>query len=354
MATTTQDFTRTVPQVGRTKMFNEAQEAPQVVARQLRANDSAITDISSRLRALAPRAVVTLARGSSDNAATFAKYLIETKLGILTSSAAPSISSIYSAKTEVKDTLVLAISQSGRSPDLTTALDIAKRAGAFTIALVNVVESPLAELADVVLPLHAGPERSVAATKSCIASMTAVVHLVATWSSDQTLREELMRLPAILEQAWSLDWSAATTRLQSARDLFVVARGIGFGAAQEVALKLKETCALHAEAFSAAEVRHGPMALANKGFPALVLSQDDETRSGINDTVNAFAAHGVDVLLAGFENPHAVNLPSLTANPALQPILFLQSFYRMAEALSRARGLDPDNPPFLNKVTETL
>jgi glucosamine--fructose-6-phosphate aminotransferase (isomerizing) len=335
-------------------MFNEAQEAPEVVERQLRVNDDAVTKIASRLRALAPRAVVTVARGSSDNAATFAKYLIETKLGILTSSAAPSVSSIYSAKTELKDTLVLAISQSGRSPDLTAALDIAKRAGAFTLALVNIVESPLAELADVILPLHAGPERSVAATKSCIASMTAIAQLVATWSGDQLLREALVRLPAKLEQAWSLDWSAATTRLQSARDLFVVARGIGFGAAQEAALKLKEICALHAEAFSAAEVRHGPMALANKGFPVLVLSQNDETRPGIKDTVDAFAAHGVDVLLAGFENPRAVNLPSLAAHPALQPILFLQSFYRMAEGLSRARSLDPDNPPYLNKVTETL
>jgi glucosamine--fructose-6-phosphate aminotransferase (isomerizing) len=347
-----QDIALDAPQ--RTKMFTEAQEAPQVVADQLKENDDVIKEVSAHLRALAPRAVVTLARGSSDNAATFAKYLIETKLGILTSSAAPSISSIYSARTELKNTLVIAISQSGRSPDLTAALDVAKRAGAFTLALVNAGESPLAELADIVLPLHAGPERSVAATKSCIASMTAIAQLVATWSGDCVLREELVRLPPKLEQAWQLDWSAATTRLREARDLFVVARGIGFGAAQEAALKLKETCALHAEAFSAAEVQHGPMALANKGFPVLVFSQNDETRPGIRDTVDAFAAQGVDVLLAGFENPQAVNLSSLAANPALEPILFLQSFYRMAESLSRLRGLNPDQPPHLNKVTETL
>ncbi|MDE2135663.1 MAG: SIS domain-containing protein [Alphaproteobacteria bacterium] len=335
-------------------MFSEAQVAPQVVERQLQANEDAIRDIASRLRAKAPRAVVTVARGSSDNAATYAKYLVETKVGILTSSAAPSVSSIYSAKPDLKDTLVVAISQSGRSPDLMTAIDIARHAGAFTLALVNAVESPLAQLADVVLPLHAGSEYSVAATKSCIAAMTAIAHLVATWSGDRMLREALERLPAQMKDAWSLDWSAATARLQAARDLYVIARGIGFGAAQEAALKFKETCALHAEAFSAAEVRHGPMALANKGFPVLVLSQDDETRPGIKDTINAFAAHGADVLLAGFEDSRALNLSSLAANPALQPILFLQSFYRMAEALSRARGLDPDNPPYLNKVTETF
>ena len=354
MVATSHDFAVNTLQNGQTKMFTEAQEAPLVVADQLQKNEDVIADVSVRLRALAPRAVVTLARGSSDNAATFAKYLIETKLGILTSSAAPSISSIYSARTELKNTLVIAISQSGRSPDLIAALDVAKRAGAFTVVLVNAGQSPLAELADVVLPLHAGPERSVAATKSCIASMTGIAQLVATWSGDQTLRDELVLLPSKLEHAWELDWSAATTRLREARDLFVVARGIGFGAAQEAALKLKETCALHAEAFSAAEVQHGPMALANKGFPVLVFSQNDETRPGITNTVEAFAAQGVDVLLAGFENRHAVTLPSLVAHPALEPILFLQSFYRMAESLSRARGLNPDQPPHLNKVTETL
>ena len=206
-----------VPQ--RTKMFSEAQEAPQVVADQLHKNSDVINEVCTQLLALAPRAVVTLARGSSDNAATFAKYLIETKLGILTSSAAPSISSIYSARTELKNTLVIAISQSGRSPDLTAALDVAKRAGAFILVLVNAAETPLAQFADVVLPLHAGAERSVAATKSCIASMTAIAQLVATWSGDHVLREELVRLPPKLEQAWRLDWSAGDNE---------IVRGTGF------------------------------------------------------------------------------------------------------------------------------
>ena len=348
------DIAQALPQAEQTKMFREAQEAPAVVERQLRANEEIMAEIAGRLRSLTPRAVVTVARGSSDNAATFAKYLVETKLGILTSSAAPSVSSVYSAKTQLKDTLVLAISQSGRSPDLTVALDIAKRAGAFTLALVNEVESPLAEIADVVLPLHAGPERSVAATKSCIATLTALAHLVAVWGGDHAMQIALAGLSSQLQEAWRLDWSAAVTRLQTARDLYVIARGIGFGVAQEAALKFKETCSLHAEAFSSAEVRHGPMALANKGFPALVLSQDDETRLSIRETVNALVAQGADVMLAGFEDPQAVNLPFVPAQHVLQPILFLQSFYRMVEALSRARNLDPDHPPHLNKVTETL
>ncbi len=337
-----------------TLMFREAQEGPEVIARQSAANASLIATVAAKLRALSPRAVVTLARGSSDNAATFAKYLIETKLGVLTSSAAPSVSSVYSAQGHLKGAVLIATSQSGKSPDIVTALEAAKKAGAFTIAFVNVIDSPLAKEADVAIPLHAGPEKSVAATKSYLATVAGIAQLVAAWAQDAALTAALTELPALLAQAWELDWSKAVEKLARARDLYVIGRGVGFGAAQEAALKLKETCGLHAEAFSAAEVRHGPMALAKDGFPALVLSQDDETRAGVKELVDALVASGADILLAGFDNPRALVLPTIAAHPALQPILFLQSFYRMAEQLSRARGMNPDNPPLLNKITETI
>lgn len=337
-----------------TLMFNEAAEAPTIVARQFLANRADITRIATRLRDLQPRAVVTLARGSSDNAATYAKYLIETRLGILTSSAAPSVSSVYSAKADLKNTVLIALSQSGKSPDIVTALEAAKRAGAYTIAFVNVTDSPLAQRADEVLPLQAGPERSVAATKSYLATVAGIAALVAAWSEDAALTDALAGLSALLSRAWELDWCAGAAKLAKARDLYVIGRGVGFGAAQEAALKLKETCRLHAEAFSAAEVRHGPMALAQNGFPALVLSQNDETRAGVMELVDALAGSGADILLTGFDDPRATNLGWLAAHPVLQPILFLQSFYRMAESLSRARGLNPDQPPHLNKVTETI
>ncbi len=337
-----------------TMMFQEAAETPTIVARQFEANDRTIAAVAARLKAHEPRAVVTLARGSSDNAATFAKYLIETKLSIITSSAAPSVSSVYSAQAHLKDTVLIATSQSGKSPDIVTALESAKKAGAFTIALVNVTDSPLATLADETIPLHAGPERSVAATKSYLATVAAIAKLVAVWSQDAALNDALAHLPELLAKAWEMDWSAATAKLVNGRDLYVIGRGVGFGGAQEAALKFKETCGRHAEAFSAAEVRHGPMALAQNGFPTLVLSQDDETRPGVRELVEALTVNRADVLLAGFEDPRATYLPSLAAHPVLQPMLFLESFYRMAEALSRARGLNPDNPPHLNKVTETI
>jgi len=338
----------------RSLMFREAAEGAAAVERQFRANHAAIAALAARLREQPPRAVVTLARGSSDNAATYAKYLIETKLGILTSSAAPSVSSVYGSKAEMKDTLLIATSQSGKSPDIVTALKAARRAGAFTVAFVNVLDSPLAAGADIAVPLHAGPEKSVAATKSYLATVAAIAALVAAWSRDDALADSLNGLPDLLAQAWELDWSAAAAKLAKVRDLYVIGRGVGFGGAQEAALKFKETCGLHAEAFSAAEVRHGPMALAQNGFPVFVLSQDDETRPGMEELVDALAANRADILLAGFEDARALNLPALKAHPALQPILLLQSFYRMAEQLSRSRGMNPDRPPHLNKVTETI
>jgi glucosamine--fructose-6-phosphate aminotransferase (isomerizing) len=297
---------------------------------------------------------VTAARGSSDHVATYAKYLIETKTGTITASAGLSTSSVYAPRSKFEDVLFLAISQSGRSPDLIAATAEAKKAGARTIALVNDATSPLAELADEVIPLCAGPERSVAATKSYLASTAAIAALVAAWCGDNAFDRALANLPEELAAAWSLDWSAGVARLRTANDMFVIGRGLGFGAAQEAALKFKETCALHAEAFSAAEVQHGPMALVKQGFPVLIFSQADATREGVVELVDKLSQAGAQLLLAGVDSPGACMLPVTASDPALEPILMIQSFYRMVNALSLARGLDPDSPSHLNKVTETV
>lgn len=337
-----------------TQMFMEAAQAPSLIAGQLEANRALMSQIGSVLRRRAPRAVVTGGRGSSDNAATFAKYLVETKTSTLTSSAAFSITSVYTAAPKLEGDVFLAISQSGQSPDLLATVAAAKDAGAFIVVLVNAEDAPLADLAHEVIPLRAGPELSVAATKTYLASVAAVTHLVASWSGNSALETALMGLPGLLEKAWALDWSGAVTQLKSARDLYVIGRGLGYGAAQEAALKFKETCGLHAEAFSSAEVQHGPMALVKDGFPVFVLSQNDETRPGIADLLTNFAAVRANVIVAGVSRPGACNLPVPDAHSVLQPILMLQSFYRMVNALSLARGLNPDAPPHLHKVTETV
>ncbi|MEI9887650.1 MAG: SIS domain-containing protein [Rhizomicrobium sp.] len=335
-------------------MFREASEAPDVVARQFNENRALFGKIGDRLRAGKPRAVVTGARGSSDNAATFAKYLIETRTGILTSSTGLSTSSVYAAQPKLDDVLFLAISQSGRSPDLLTTVASAKAGGAFVLAIVNDETSPLAALAHEVLPLHAGAETSIAATKTYLASVAAIAALVCAWTQDRELAEALQGLPKKMRQAWTCDWSAAVTGLKSSRDLYAIGRGVGFGAAQEAALKFKETTGLHAEAFSSAEVQHGPMALVKKGFPILMFSQRDETRPGLEELAAKVVGAGSELLVAGFAVPGAAVLPTVAAHPALEPILMMQSFYRMIDALSLARGFNPDRPPNLNKITETI
>lgn len=344
------------PAENATQMFREAAEAADVVARQYAANQNTLAQAVARIQDFNPRALVTMARGSSDHAATYAKYLAETQLGLLTSSAAPSISSVYHAQQRLEGTLYLAISQSGKSPDLLAGVATAKRAGALTLAMVNVEDSPLAEMADIVLPLQAGPETSVAATKSYIATLAAILDLVTALADTQELRYARDQLPAQLRSAWTNDWSPqAIATLGNARNLFVIGRGYGFAVAQEAALKFKETCGLHAEAFSAAEVKHGPMAIVNDGFPVLVFAQQDETREGTDQLIKEFAERGAKLLVAAENIEEDYALPVVShAHPATAPILAVQSFYRMANALSISRGFNPDTPPHLNKVTETL
>ena len=338
-----------------TRMFAEAAAAPAVVRAQLEANRAAMQALAHRLRSAPPRAVVTLGRGSSDHAATFARYLIETRLGIMTASTSPSVSSVYDAAPDMDHVLCLVISQSGKSPDLLAAAQSAAAGGALVVALVNDERSPLAALAQIVLPLKAGPELSVAATKSYIAALAAVTQLTAEWTRNAELQAALDGLPGLLEAAWALDWSAALPPLQAASSLYVLGRGIGYGIAQEAALKFKETCGLHAEAFSTAEVRHGPMALVGPGFPVLAFVQDDETRPGVETVAGACAAQGAAVMQAGGQpQPGVIALSAIGAHPALEPIAQAQSFYRLANRLALARGFDPDRPPHLHKITETM
>jgi glucosamine--fructose-6-phosphate aminotransferase (isomerizing) len=335
-------------------MFREAAAAPSAVRSQLVANHDAVEELGDVLRRFAPRAVVTCARGSSDHAATYARYLVETRTGLLASSAAPSVSSLYAAKADLESVLFIAISQSGASPDLLAAAQAARDAGALVVALVNAENSPLERVADHAVPLRAGTEASVAATKSYIASLAAIVQLVASWTRDGELELALADLPDQLASAWQLDWSAGIEPLRAASSLFVVARGIGLGIAQEAALKLKESCGLHAEAFSSAELRHGPVALVGRGFPVLALAQHDEALADVEAMAAELVGVGARVLLAGSHVPGALALPAVRAHPIIEPLLLIQSFYRFADSLAAARGRDPDRPPHLRKVTETV
>jgi glucosamine--fructose-6-phosphate aminotransferase (isomerizing) len=337
-------------------MAREAAEAPDVVARLVERNAGACRALGARLRSEPPRFVVTCARGSSDSAATYAKYLIELSLGTVVASVGPSISSVYRVKLRMRDALFLAISQSGRSPDLLALARAARADGALTVAIVNDAASPLAVACEIVLPLHAGPEASIAATKTYLASLAAVLQMVAEWSDNAALRDAVSRLPRALHAALATDWRQAAGLLASARDLYVIGRGVGYAAAQEVALKFKETCGLHAEAISAAELMHGPLALAGTDFPVLILGQDDEALVSLKAMAAELVAQGATVIAAGPGVGWAGSpLPVVGGlHPFVQPIADVQSFYALAEAISRARGYDPDRPSHLRKVTETV
>lgn len=338
------------------QMLREARESPAAVARMLAENADLAHRLGALLRRKAPYFAVTCARGSSDNAATFAKYLLEIRLGIVTASVGPSIRSVYAgAAPKVAHALFLAISQSGRSPDLLRLAEAARTGGAITLALVNDTTSPLAQACEHLVPLHAGPESSVAATKSWICSLAAILHIAAHWAEDAQLLEQLQRLPENLASAAEQDWHAAVDRLANAEHLYVAARGIGLALAQEVALKLKETCGIHAEALSAAELMHGPLALAGPDFPVLVFSQHDEAYQSVADLIAVLGERGVPVIEAGPPTAGGLTLPcDPTLNPLLMPIALAQSFYGLLEKVARARGRDPDAPPHLKKVTETL
>lgn len=338
-----------------TLMYAEAAEAASVAERQLSELKHDMHALGPRLREIDPPLVITCARGSSDHAATFAKYLIETRARTPVASFAPSTSSLYATPwRHLGGALFLAISQSGRSPDILISARAAKEAGALVVAIVNDADSPLAEVAEVTLPLLAGPERSVAATKSFIASLLVILGLVAAWTDEDDLNRAAADAPRVLRDAWDLDWSPAVAALTGASSLFVLGRGLSYGIAQEAALKLKETCGLHAEAYSAAEVKHGPMALVGAGFPVMMLVPSDEGRDAFAALADDFIGRQAQVIMAGSEQEGALSLPFLPGlHPVLAPIATIQSFYRFAVSLSLARGLDPDRPPHLRKVTET-
>jgi glucosamine--fructose-6-phosphate aminotransferase (isomerizing) len=336
-------------------METEAKEAALVAEHQLREYPPILADIGARLREIGPQFVMTCARGSSDHAATYAKHLIEIETATPTASHSPSVSSIFGIEWRALDrVLFLAISQSGQSPDLVLSARAAREAGALVVSIVNVASSPLAAESWATLPILADPEQSVAATKSYIGSLLAVAGLVAEWTHNEALHDALSSSSSALRRAWDLDWSEAVDALLDVRDVYVIGRGSTLGIALETALKFKETCGIHAEAVSAAEVRHGPMAIVTAGFPVLVLAPNDASRASVEAVAADLIARGAHVLAAGAQVEGAINLPTVPGlHPAIAPAACMMSVYRMIAALSVARGLDPDSPPYLRKVTET-
>jgi glucosamine--fructose-6-phosphate aminotransferase (isomerizing) len=324
------------------------------VADQLAHDEDRYAALGQALRTTPITTALTVARGSSDHAAGYCAYLIMARLGRVVASLPMSLVTLYKSPLTTRDTLTIAISQSGQSPDVVEPVRYFRAGGATTVALVNSLDSPLAEAAEWSLPLRAGPELSVAATKSFIASLVAGARLVAHWQNDQCLLGALQDLPAALARAAQAQWSQAVEVLAPARNIMVVGRGISFPIALESALKFKETSALQAEAFSGAEIKHGPMALIEDGYPLLIFATRGPAQSGLVHLAAEMRQRGARVLLAAPADVPERDLTLPTApTPDLDPIVAVQAFYVMAAQLAEARGLDPDQPRHLNKVTRT-
>jgi glucosamine--fructose-6-phosphate aminotransferase (isomerizing) len=335
-------------------MAVELREAPAAVRRQMDSLAGPLAELVARLAHRPPDVVVTCARGSSAHAATFAKHLIERHLGIPVAAAAPNITTIYRQPLRLRGQLLLAISQSGSSDDLVEATSAARTGGALTVAIVNDPSSALASASEFVLPIAAGPELSVAATKTFVASLAAVLRLTAQWVGDSKMLKASERLPDRLDEAAQLDWSEALGPLAKATSLVAIGRGPTLAVAREAALKLKETCALHAEAFSSAEFRHGPIALVSNAYPLLVFAPTDQAAFGFGDFVTDLRCKGASVLVAESGEKIPGRLPTLAPDQAeADAICLIQSFYAFLVGLAAQRGADIERPRHLQKVTRT-
>jgi glucosamine--fructose-6-phosphate aminotransferase (isomerizing) len=337
-----------------THMRREIEEIPEAAARLLDRSGPLLRDAGRAIAERDPHFLVTVARGSSDHAATFMKYAVELTAGLAVASIGPSIASVYGRKLRLAGSACLAISQSGKSPDIVAMAEAAREGGALTVALTNTAGSPLASACDHAIDILAGPERSVAATKTFVNSAIAGLALMAHATRDAALLKALENLPGDLRKAVGCDWMALAGALEGDRSLFVLGRGPALAIAAEAALKFKETCVMHAEAYSGAEVMHGPLALVEPGFPVLALAARDAAEASLAETADGLAARGAEVFVSSGLARAARILPHVaTGHPLTDALALIVPFYGFVEAFARHRGLDPDQPRNLRKVTET-
>jgi glucosamine--fructose-6-phosphate aminotransferase (isomerizing) len=333
-------------------MAAEIAEQPQVLARLLAEGAGPIDAAAQRVRQFAPRTVMFAARGTSDHAALYGSYLVQTKLGVASGLSSPSTTTVYGARPDLEGVLFVAVSQSGGSPDLVESVRVARECGALTVAVTNAPESPLARAAELAVDVCAGDELAVAATKSYTAELLAL-YLLIVGAAEALDRESLGALPgaasATLTTLGSADTAAATYRF--ADRIVVTARGYSYPTAREAALKLMETSYLSAHPFSGADLLHGPLAMIDASVPVIAVVTPGASGAAMAPVVERLRELGVAPLLVG----PSEGLPVATAGVAeeLWPILEILPLQQLAWRMALDRGFDPDRPRSLRKVTQT-
>jgi glucosamine--fructose-6-phosphate aminotransferase (isomerizing) len=344
-----------------TAMRDEIIEQPAVVAR-LTADLRPFEEAAREARAAGVRFALYAARGTSDNAAVYGKYLATILAGVPAGLATPSAATLYGARPDFRDCLVIGISQSGETPDVADYLAAARAGGAFTVAITNDAASPLAASAHHVLATGAGAELAVAATKTYTSQLAALAAFWAAWLGDRTLTAALAaEVPLAMEAALEVEDAvrALAARLSHAERLIVAGRGFNYATALETALKLEETCYLAAMPFSAADLRHGPIAMVEPRYPVLLFAPDGATLNGMVELRDELRRRGAEtwiILNAGAAAAAGDEGSLILSRPlpeALSPLAAVVPGQLLALHLSLARGLDPDRPRGLSKVTRT-
>jgi glucosamine--fructose-6-phosphate aminotransferase (isomerizing) len=352
----------TGPAPALSRMRQEIAEAPDAVER-VAGDTAALAEVAAAIRDARPGFAVIAGRGTSDHAAIYAQYLLETHVGIPSGLAKPSVTTVYDAHVALRGGLVLAISQSGQSPDIVAVIRAAREAGALTVAITNDIGSPLADAAAWRLDCHAGRELAVPATKTYVAELAVVAGLVAAIADSDDLARGLAALPDALRATIDLTdrWldgpgSATVEDLAATDRALVVSRGYNLATAFELALKLKETAGIFADAYSTADFAHGPRVLARHDVPIVAIRPDGAMGSLVDATLDGVAARGGRVTLIG--GPESAARVGALAMPAalpeaLTPLQYIVPGQLVVEATARRRGMNPDAPAGLGKVTLT-
>jgi glucosamine--fructose-6-phosphate aminotransferase (isomerizing) len=339
-------------------MRSELGEGPDIVERLLGGAVAQIEEVARAVRARQIDLAVIAARGTSDHAALYAQYILGARNGLLVAAAAPSLVSLYGAPPQLRNALVLGISQSGRSPDVVAVLAESRRQGALTVAITNDKTSELAAAAEHIVELDAGEERAVAATKTYLAEIAVLAMLSAALSGDRASRDELGAIPAALRAALLQEDIVAPLAVAWAREnrCTVLARGFHYATAREWALKLKELAYVLADPYSAADFQHGPIALVGEGFPVLAVATKGPALEGMAELLARLRDARARLLI--LSDAELGDLGDVVAIPSvpewLSPLVAILPAQLFAYHLARARGLDTENPRNLSKVTLTL